>query len=733
MPSNITTTAKANITHMLSGNDFGRFFGITQEVLDTVWGNLTGKDGNSVVYISMEIGADPDVYSPIKKKLRDLQVTESSNSTIQAFLHKISHGPEKIPNYSGGLGVLAGDTLKSFADCHLPVVAISLLYRHGYFSQIVDSQLGQLSQEVDWHPEDTPGLYLLRDPHQPDKPLHIEVPFFNEYNQETVAIAQVWMKIEVSEALDFFIPELLLDFSLPETPALIRNAASQLYNAESSIIKALQRRMLGTGIIPMLQALGITSRTFHLNEQHGIVVAMQLIAEEIYKVLQCADLICATDDQILAAANTVAQRIVYTIHTSVKAGHDRFDKSLYAGISHKSCQRILDLLAKDADNPQTYNFTNFAMQVNRSANSVSRLHRDVTHKQFPEFADKITAITNGVHHLTWISDARARIFDRYPQLAGWRQDPGVFSAISQLKDKPEFRSALHSAWKEDTRILFDFVNNMLQLHRSQMVETWIDPPNYFSSLIDHMTKLNPDIFTIGFARRFSTYKRADLIFYDIDRLAEILVANNWPINFFFAGKAHPADEPGKTVIKHILSYQEELYKKSKGLANLIFIPNYDMGLAKRLVAGVHAWLNSPKRPLEASGTSGMKAAMNGVPNISIMDGWWMEGYHDGETGWKFGHEGPIDIANLSESREELLYQEDSISFYNLLPSVLENFYCDKAFSAFLDKSIMNLYKNIPIFNTHRMAAEYLNRYDLQLPAEVKKKMESFAQLYSSDY
>ncbi len=685
-----------------------------------------------MAYISMEIGADPDVYSPLAKKLRDLQVTESSQSNIQGFLKKIFYGPGKIPNYSGGLGILAGDTLKSFADCHLPVVAVSLLYRHGYFSQIVDSQLGQLSQRVDWNPEDTPGLYLLRDPQQPEKPLHIEVPFLNEYDQETVATAQVWMKIEVSEALDFFIPELLLDFFLPETPALIRNAAKQLYDSESSMVKALQRRMLGTGILPVLQALGITSRTFHLNEQHGVVVAMQLIAEELYRTLKANDLACATNAQILTAASTVAQRIVYTIHTPVKAGHDRFDKSLYAGISHKSCQRILDLLARDDDNPHTYNFTNFAMQVNRSANSVSRLHRDVTHKQFPQFADKITAITNGVHHLTWISDARAAVFDTIPELQGWRQDPGVFKTVAQLKNNQEFRSALLDAWRKDTHILFDFVNTMLRQHRSQMTQTWIDPPNYYSSLIDHITKLNPDIFTIGFARRFSTYKRADLIFHDIDKLADIFVSNNWPVNFFFAGKAHPADEPGKTVIRLILGHQEELHKKSKGLANLIFIPNYDMAIAKMLVAGVHAWLNSPKRPLEASGTSGMKAAMNGVPNISIMDGWWAEGHHNGETGWKFGHEGNVSIENLSESREELLYKEDSNSFYNLLPSVLEDFYRDRTHSAFLDKGIMNLCRNIPIFNTHRMAAEYLKKYDLQLPAEIKTKMQSFAQLYSSD-
>lgn len=725
-------TTTSDLLHILSSNDFGQYFGITQKVLDTVWGNLLREDGNSVIYISMEIGSDPDVYNPLKERLRDLLISDFSDKRIQAFLKKFLHGPEKIPNYSGGLGILAGDTLKSFADCHIPVVAISLLYSHGYFSQLVDSQLGQISQRVDWYPEDTPTLYLLKDPEQPEKPLHIEVPFLNEYDQETVAFAQIWMKLEVSEALDFFVPEFLVDFSLPESPPLIKNTATQLYNAESSMVKALQRRMLGTSIIPVLQTLGLTARTFHLNEQHGIVVAMQLIAEELYHTLESTDLTQATNNQILNAAKKVAERIVFTIHTPVKAGHDRFDKSLYAGISHKSCQRILDVLAKDDENPDTYNFTNFAMRVNRSANSVSRLHRDVTRKQFPQAANKITAITNGVHHLTWISKARAKVFDNFSQLSGWRQDPGVFRNTCLIKDNSEFRAMLHEAWKQDTAILFSYVNTMLQEHRSSMLETWIDPPNYFSSLIDDLTKLDPNVFTIGFARRFSTYKRADLIFYDIDKLSQIIVSHKRPINFLFAGKAHPADEPGKTVIKLLLNYQEELHNKTNGLANLIFIPNYDMSLAKLLVAGVHAWLNNPKRPLEASGTSGMKAAMNGVPNVSIMDGWWVEGYHDGETGWKFGHEGPVDAASLSESREEMLYREDSLSFYTLLPSLLEDFYRDRTHSAFLDKGIINFCKNVPIFNTHRMTAEYLKIYNLEVPANIKKKMESFAQLYSSD-
>ena len=718
--------------NLVAKNQFGTFFGVSQKVFDTVWENLTGKDQNSVVYISMEIGADPDVFHPIKDRLMDLEKTDSMDSRLKIFIKKLFNGPEKIPCYGGGLGVLAGDTLKSFADCRIPIVAVSLLYRHGYFSQIVDSKIGQIAQSVAWNPEETPGLYLLQDPENPVQPLQIEIPFYNEYDQETMATAQVWMKMEINHTLDYFVPELLLDFSLPDNPVPIKNAAGQLYNSESSIIKATQRRMLGTGILPVLQALGISSYTLHLNEQHGVVVALQLIAEELTTILKHSDLPQASNEQIISAADKVAQRLVYTIHTPVKAGHDRFNKSVYAGISHRSCRHILELLAHDDESPQSYNFTTLAMRVNRTANSVSRLHRDVTHKQFPGFAKKITAITNGVHHLTWISDARAEFFDSFPELTDWRSNPGVLKNANKLKDNTRFRTYLLRAWEEDTKILYQYVNKMLLLHRNQMTSTWIDPPNHYSNIIDFDTKLDPKVFTIGFARRFSTYKRADLIFDNIDTLCSIAVRNKWPMNFLFSGKAHPADEPGKSVIKLILDYQQELHDQSNGLVNLIFIPNYDMYIAKMMVAGVHIWLNNPKRPLEASGTSGMKAALNGVPNLSIMDGWWVEGYHDGQTGWKFGYEGPIDEANLSESPETLLYAEDSASFYETLPLVLEEFYEEEVKSRFIDKAIMNLSLNVPIFNTHRMAAEYLQKYQLKLPSSLQSKMDDFGKLYNSN-
>ena len=726
-------TAKKSIhistpKELLCTNRFGTFFGVPQQVMDRVWQKLCDDSGNSTLYISMEIGADPDVFHPLLDFLKEQKFTDSDDPGIAALLNKYLHGPRKIPNYSGGLGVLAGDTLKSFADMHIPVVAVSLLYREGYFSQIVDSKVGQIDQATHWSPEKTPTLFQLQDPENPDVPLIIEVPFYNEYDHPTLASAQVWMKMEISEELDYFVPEFLLDYSVSSSPPWVREAGLRLYNAKSAIMKANQRRMLGSGILPLMKALGLSSRTIHLNEQHGVTVSLKLILLQLEKTLGADYKTTMTDNDILTAAAEVAKRIVYTIHTPVKAGQDRFARSLYTGISQDTSRQILNLLAKDEDSPYDYNFTAFAMRVNRAVNGVSRLHRDVTRKQFPEFADKIMAITNGVHHLTWISESRAGVFDSTDSLAGWRDDPGVF-ARAELQADTHFQKRLQQAWQQDNQILVRYVNTMLTQHRNQMVETWIDPPNYLSHLHE-VVELEPGVFTIGFARRFSTYKRADLIFDDIPALADILVKNNWRINFIFAGKAHPQDEPGKSVLKLILDNQEELYTLSQGLARLVFIPGYDMKIAKMMVSGVHTWLNSPKRPLEASGTSGMKAAINGVPNLSVMDGWWMEGYHEGKTGWKFGYEGPIKPDSLSEAPETLFYEEDSLSFYKLLPSVLELFYQQP--DKYLQLAINNLLLNVPIFNTHRMAAEYIRKYELTLDPETAARIAGFQKLYRSD-
>ena len=718
------------VDELLSTSSLGTFFGVSQEILNQVWEALTHPDGNSVLYISMEIGADPDVFHPVRDLLAQKGITSSDNAKLADFIEKYQQGPRKIPNYSGGLGVLAGDTLKSFADLKIPVVAVSLLYREGYFSQFVDSKVGQIDQATCWSPEKTPGLFPLTDPVRPDAPLLIAVPFINEYDQQTYAEAQVWCKLEINAHGDYFVPELLLDYSVPGSPPWVQEASRRLYESSSSIIKANQRRMLGSAVLPLMKALGLTANTIHLNEQHGVVVALHLVNQYLLKHHDKSLDSEISDQDIEIAIKAVSQHLVYTIHTPVKAGHDRFDRSFYSGISQKTCRRILDKLAQDDEFPNHYNFTNMAMRVNRSVNSVSRLHRDVTRRQFPKFAKRIKAITNGVHHLTWISPQRADLFNRTAALKGWRDDPGVFANNTTL-ESDSFREQLWQAWDKDNQALIDFVNEMLCRHRTEMSRTWIDPPNYLSHLPESESCIKPGVLTIGFARRFSTYKRADLIFDNLDRLAEILVNRGQALNFLFAGKAHPADEPGKSVLKLILDNQKKIHEKSNGLVKLIFIPGYDMKIAKLMVAGVHAWLNSPKRPLEASGTSGMKAALNGAPNISIMDGWWVEGFHQGKTGWKFGHEGPVEEANLSEDPASLLYAEDSESFYKLLPLILDAYY-DEGRRGFMDKAIKNLQLNMPIFNTHRMAAEYVREYNLSLPARSSAGIEHFQSLYRSD-
>jgi len=716
---------------MISKNKFGTFFGVRQEVLDTVWGNLTSPEGNSVTYVSMEIGADNDAFNPVKERLESLPYS-SKDSRLKYFTSKFLHDPGKIPNYSGGLGVLAGDTLKSYADCAIPALAISLLYRKGYFSQLIDSRAGQIAYSTQWRPEETSNLYQLKDPTNPDVPLQIEIPFYERGDQKVSAFANLWMKMEINSTLDFFVPEILLDYSVVTSPPWICKAAEHLYDSRSERSKIIQRRLLGAGVIPVMQALGITSQTIHLNEQHGVVVVLHLIAETLRQQFGSDYPMLADDEDILEAANKAAERMVYTIHTPVKAGHDRFSKELYAEIGHSFCQRILGLLAQDEENPQLFNFTNLAMKVNRATNSVSRIHQLVTKKQFPKYADKIRAVTNGVHHLTWISKAKSELYDGFKELNHWRQDPGAFANATQLLENNKFRTYLEQAWLTDTTRLTTYINQMLIQHRSQMHETWIDPPNFISHLDEKARDLDPHTFTIGFARRFSTYKRADLIFDNIETLAKIVVELNCPVNFIFAGKAHPSDEPGKGIIKLLIDRQKDLYEQSNGLAKLVFIPGYDMAIAKLMVAGVHSWLNTPKRPLEASGTSGMKAALNAVPNISTMDGWWVEGYHEGKTGWKFGIETMVTEANLSEDAAFLLYEEDSVSFYKLFPEILKTFYDETRRPQFIDKCINNIALNAPIFNTHRVTAEYMQLYGMPLSSPVEKRIKRLAALYDSN-
>ena len=288
---------KTMLNNIVAQSPFGSFFGVSQKVFDLVWSNLTAKDGNSTVYVSMEIGADLDVFDSVKSYLLQNEITDSNDPILSSFINKALHGSPKIPNYGGGLGILAGDTLKSFSACKIPVTAISLLYRKGYFSQLVDSRVGQINWSTEWSPEKTPSLYLLKNPNYPDKPLIIEIPFFDGKGKTVMAYAQVWMKLEVNESLDFFVPEFLLDFSMPESPQWIRNASNHLYDSSSEQMKAIQRRMLGAGVMPLMDILGLTANTIHLNEQHGVVSVLHLIADHLLQKLGSSyqDNVCFLD------------------------------------------------------------------------------------------------------------------------------------------------------------------------------------------------------------------------------------------------------------------------------------------------------------------------------------------------------------------------------------------------------------------------------------------------------
>jgi starch phosphorylase len=260
-------SALAAMRELIVEDPLGTFFGVPHEVFKKVWDQLTDKQGNSVTYVSMEIGADWTVHNPIKRRIQQLGIDEAKpDDVLDKFVQLFLHGPGKIPNYSGGLGILAGDTLKSFADCKIPVAAISLLYRKGYFSQLVDSELGQVSWATDWSPEKTPGLYLLHSPDDPQRPLEIVVPFYDKGDQRIDVRARVWMKMEVSDTLDFFVPVILLDYHTPSSPEWVKQAAQQLYDSSTEHIKIVQRRLLGAGVAPAMRALGFTSKTIHLNE-----------------------------------------------------------------------------------------------------------------------------------------------------------------------------------------------------------------------------------------------------------------------------------------------------------------------------------------------------------------------------------------------------------------------------------------------------------------------------------
>lgn len=536
----------------------------------------------------------------------------------------------KIPTYSGGLGVLAGDMLRSAADCAIPMVALSLVHRKGYFDQRLDAGGNQLESPARWSPESQ----LVR--------VSPRVIVWIEGREVRVS---AW-KYLFQGITGHLVPLYFLDTDLEENDPVDRCLTDFLYGGDERY-RLCQEAILGLGGIAMLRALGYEDiQIFHMNEGHSALATLALMEE------QAGDLPDRGYTELEISA--VRHRCVFTTHTPVPAGHDRFSADLVTQVLGKA--RANALMRLSVLNG-ALNMTELALRLSGFVNGVSMRHGEISRAMFPDYT--IGAITNGVHATTWISAPFAELFDRF--LPEWR------------KDNCYLRYAVDIPLAE-----------IRQTH-AQAKKELLDQVRWLTGV-----QLDENVFTLGFARRATAYKRGDLFFTDRERLKEI-ARQVGPMQLIYAGKAHPRDEGGKAIIRRI-------FEAAAVLANdvrVVYLENYDMALGKLLCSGVDVWLNTPLRPQEASGTSGMKAALNGVPSFSVLDGWWIEGHVEGVTGWSIG-----DVSSENDSSAE------AISLYDKLAGViLPLYYTDPDRFAQIMRSAIAL--NGSYFNTQRMISQYV--------------------------
>jgi len=556
-------------------------------------------------------------------------IPSPSKTTIAYFSMEIALD-KAIPTYSGGLGVLAGDTLRSAADLALPVVGVSLLHRKGYFEQQVDEAGNQTESPSDWRPE------TVLEPVDARASIVIE--------GRTVAI-RAW-KYPIRGFGGHEVPVYLLDTQLPENTEFDRSLTDTLYGGDSHY-RLLQEVVLGMGGASLLRALGAQAEIYHMNEGHSALLTVMLLDWQLdgRKAFELDD----TDIEV------VRRRCVFTTHTPVPAGHDKFPIDLVRRVLGD--QHIALLEAAHCVESGTLNLTHLALRLARFVNGVAMKHREVSQGMFPNFP--IDAITNGVHAGTWTSPPVQRLFDK--RIPEWRTD-NLYLRYAVGIPLQEIRSA-HADAK---RVMITTIAGRTGV------------------------ALDPKVFTIGFARRATPYKRADLIFTNPDRLAEI-AATVGPLQIVFGGKAHPHDGGGKDLIRRIHQAAAAL----AGQVTVVYVENYEMELAATMVAGVDLWLNNPMKPLEASGTSGMKAALNGVPSLSVLDGWWIEGHVEGVTGWSIGGIDP-----------EGDQSKDANEIYLKLERVILPLYYGLPF-AYAEVMRSAIALNGSFFNTQRMVEQYV--------------------------
>ena len=587
--------------------------------------------------------------------------------------------------YSGGLGVLAGDYLKEASDSNVDLCAVGFLYRYGYFTQTL-SMDGQ--QIANYEAQNFGQLPIERVMDANGQPLIVDVPYLDYFVH-----ANVW-RVNVGR-----ISLYLLDTDNEMSSEFDRPITHQLYGGDWEN-RLKQEILLGIGGILTLKALGIKKDVYHCNEGHAALINVQRICDYVATGL--------TFDQ---AIELVRASSLYTVHTPVPAGHDYFDEGLFGkymgGYPSRMGISWDDLMDLGRNNPgdkgERFCMSVFACNTSQEVNGVSWLHGKVSQEMFssiwkgyfPE-ESHVGYVTNGVHFPTWSATEWKELYFKYFNENFWfdQSNPKIWEAIYNVPDE--------EIWK--TRMTMK--NKLVDYIRKSFRDTWLKNQGDPSRIVSLMDKINPNALLIGFGRRFATYKRAHLLFTDLDRLSKIVNNPDYPVQFLFTGKAHPHDGAGQGLIKRII----EISRRPEFLGKIIFLENYDMQLARRLVSGVDIWLNTPTRPLEASGTSGEKALMNGVVNFSVLDGWWLEGYREG-AGWA-----------LTEKRtyqnQEHQDQLDAATIYSILETeILPLYYArnKKGYSEGWIKVVKNSIAQIaPHYTMKRQLDDYYSKFYCKL-------------------
>jgi len=525
---------------------------------------------------------------------------------------------ENIPTYSGGLGILAGDHIKSAADLNVPIVAVTLLYKRGYFIQTI-SPMGQQEE-----------LYPYFDPRAFMEPLPFKVTIKLEGRDVHIG---VWKYNQIGTMGR--VPIYFLDTDLPYNAPEDRLITQFLYGGDRHT-RICQEAVLGIGGYLALKRLERDITTYHMNEGHAVFLTLALLKD------------------LQGSEQKVREKCVFTTHTPVPAGHDKFPYELAASIMGDYLpSNIRSLAGQDQ-----LNTTMLALNLSRAANGVSQLHGEISRQMFPGF--NIGHITNGVHHLSWTGPEFKALFDEY--LPEWRNQPHVLSEAHSIPDE-----AFHKAKHRAKRRLINYVNSISG------------------------TGFTEEFLTICFARRATAYKRATLIFSDIEYLSNLSLDR---VQFIFAGKSHPQDDSGKQLIKEIINISKQHEQKLR----LVFLPNYNIWLAALMTQGTDVWLNTPRRPREASGTSGMKVCFNGGINMSVLDGWWREACRNRTNGWAIGDD------------EDQTDEEAVADLYQDLDDMVTTYYANpKKWMSIMKSSVADVG---PVFNTHRMVLEYAHKYYL---------------------